>query len=118
MDREENPIVQQSYQLCRLIHESTRHIAKAERFTVWQRCTNLSLELLETILIVGHLAPDGRKQQLIRASAKLDILRLLIRLAFDVKAIDQRRYLALQLEVDKIGKMLGGWLRSIRNPKQ
>lgn len=47
---------------------------------------------------------------------KLQILKTLVRICFDVKALDQKKYLALQTALQEIGKMLGGWMKSIKNP--
>ena len=48
-----------------------------------------------------------------KADIKLKILKTLIRAVFDVKAIDQKKYLLLQGSLQEIGKMLGGWIKSI-----
>lgn len=52
---------------------------------------------------------------LLRANSQLDLLKLLIRLARDIKAIKQSQYLLLEERLQEVGKMLGGWLRSLNN---
>jgi hypothetical protein len=47
-----------------------------------------------------------------KASAKLNVLRFFIRLMKESKAIDLKKYTALQTIIDEIGRMLGGWIRS------
>lgn len=47
-----------------------------------------------------------------RADIRLKILQTLIRVAYDVKALDQRSYISLQKNIIEIGKMLGGWIKS------
>jgi hypothetical protein len=42
------------------------------------------------------------------------MLRVFLRLAHDTKTIDQKKYIALQAITDEIGRMLGGWLKSLR----
>jgi len=49
-----------------------------------------------------------------QVSNKIDLLRILIRLAHDIKNIDQKKYLNLQSHLDEIGRMLGGWMKNIR----
>ncbi len=49
-----------------------------------------------------------------RASLKLNMLRVSIRLMKDVKAIDSKKYVALESVVDETGRMLGGWIRSTK----
>ena len=47
-----------------------------------------------------------------KASVKLNFLRIFVRLMKDTKAIDNNKYVALEVEVDEIGRMLGGWIKS------
>lgn len=42
------------------------------------------------------------------------MLRIFIRLASDTKTIDKKLYLSLQEQIDEIGRMLGGWLKSLK----
>ncbi len=45
-------------------------------------------------------------------SIKIDMLKVLLRLAKDCKSIRDKDYIALQLTLQEIGKMLGGWIRA------
>ena len=49
-----------------------------------------------------------------QASVKLDALKFFLRLARQLDILDQKKYIALQTELQDIGKMLGGWLRSLK----
>lgn len=39
---------------------------------------------------------------------------MLIRLAKDVQALDNKKYLQLEQALQEIGRMLGGWRKSIK----
>ena len=45
---------------------------------------------------------------------KIDVLRVLIRLAKEIKALDNKKYLISQECLDEIGRMLGGWIKSTK----
>lgn len=47
-------------------------------------------------------------------SVKLDLLKILLRLAKDNQAITDKRYVELQALLQEIGRMLGGWIRSTK----
>ncbi len=51
-------------------------------------------------------------QLLEKASQKLDLLKVLIRLTKDLKILDNKKYLEIQKRIREIGKMLGGWIKS------
>lgn len=48
-----------------------------------------------------------------QANAKLDVTRLLVRLAKDCKCLPNSQYLAAESKLHEAGKMLGGWLKSL-----
>lgn len=114
MNTLEVPIIHHTYELFRSLHALTPTIPKLSRYTLWQRCQNISLDILQGFIATGYTAPDQRAERLTRISESVDLLRVLIRLCFDTKVIHQKSYIALQQALDDIGRMLGGWLKSIR----
>jgi hypothetical protein len=46
-----------------------------------------------------------------RAISRVDLLKLLLLLAFEMKAIDIKKYMHISEGFDEVGKMLGGWRR-------
>jgi hypothetical protein len=89
---------------------------KNEKHTLGQTIELNTLKLLEEILFVGssNINSSLKRDKLTTASNKLDLIKLLIRLSYDIKAIDQKGYISLQEMLQEIGKMLGGWIRSIK----
>ncbi|MBI3385710.1 four helix bundle protein [Candidatus Gottesmanbacteria bacterium] len=49
-----------------------------------------------------------------KMSVKIDLLKVLLRLAKDTRAISTGKYIELQATLQEIGKMLGGWMRATR----
>lgn len=111
----ETPIVKKVYELYRLLYSYRQNIPKSERYGLWLRTENSCLELLELILAAAQETKAAKFLPLKTASVKLNALRIFIRLAKDTKAIDLKKYVALQSLIDEIGRMLGGWLRSVRS---
>jgi hypothetical protein len=49
-----------------------------------------------------------------KASDKNNLLKYLIRISFDIKCIDSKKYIILEEKIVEIGRMLGGWIKSIK----
>jgi hypothetical protein len=111
------PIIRKTYLLYGSFHALTPAIPKLARHTLWQRVLTTTLTLLEGLLSVGHTPIDQKPEQLRKQSNSLELLRILIRLCFDTKLISQKQYLATQEALDEIGRMIGGWLKSIPKTK-
>lgn len=107
------PIFKKSYDLYKALNEYRRIIPKKDRFTVFERCEQTMLDILEGILMAGSQKKEEKAPILKRTSLKLNVLRVFIRLLKDVRAIDTKKYVILENMVDEIGRMLGGWIKSI-----
>lgn len=112
MNEIEIPILKKSYDLYKLFHECRKTVPKQDRYTIWERSENSILDTLECFLEAGYTRQGNKVMLLEKGSTKLNLFRFLIRLMKDTKSLDTKKYLALQVLIDEIGRMLGGWLRS------
>lgn len=63
---------------------------------------------IEAIAIASFLSKED-KQRLVRlAVRKTDTLKVLLLVLLETKSIDDKKYIALSLPIDEMGKMLGG----------
>ena len=112
MDEFDIPIFKKIYELYRNFYSFRNSIPKIDRYTLWQKCENILLEILENILLASQMSKKEKLPVLEKASVKINLFRIFIRLAKEVKAIDGKKYILLQENTDEIGRMLGGWIRS------
>ncbi len=115
MHNDQIPIFKKIYELTKLIHHYRFSIPKADRHSLWQKIEQLCLDLLELTLYASQEQKTAKLPLLRSASIKLSTVRFLIRMAKDLRIIDTKKYLALQSIIDEIGRMLGGWLRSLKS---
>ena len=87
---------------------------KKDRYSLGQNIENTTLEIFEYFFQITHLSGQEKLFLLQKTSNKLDILKILIRLAKDVQAIDNKKYLQLEQLLQEVGKMLGGWLKAAK----
>ncbi len=110
------PIVQSFYQLYKSFHEQLTHFPKSERYTLGATIQNQLLAAFESVVAAaGTGRAETKIEYLELASAKVDLLRLLIRLAKDCKCLSNQAYLELESNLHEIGRMLGGWIKSLRS---
>ena len=114
MDDFDIPIFRKTYDLYKVFYSYRDGIAKQDRHTTWQRCENLMLDILEGILFAGQAYKSEKLPTLEKVSVKLNFLRVFLRLMKEVKTIDNKKYATLQEMIDEIGRMLGGWIKSVK----
>ncbi len=108
------PIFKKSYDLYKTFYSYRSVVPKQDRYTIWQRCESLILDILEGILLASQTAKNEKLPILEKTSMKLNFLRIFVRLMKETKVMDNRKYTALQELIDEIGRMLGGWIRSTK----
>lgn len=108
------PIFKKAYELYKTLHEFRRLVPKQDRFTIFERIDTITLDIIENILLASSQQKSAKLPALERASLKLNMLRVFIRLMKDTKAIDNKKYVAAETTINEIGRMLGGWIRSVR----
>ena len=105
------PIFQKTYDLYKLLHSFHQKIPKFARYTLWQKIEKTTLDLIEVIIETGHQKDQLLFQSLHRYSDKLDLLKVLIRLAKETRTIDSQQYAKIQGLIKENGKMIGGWIK-------
>ena len=114
MEEFDIPIFKEACNLYKFFYSYRNTISKQDRYTLWQRCENLILDVLENILWASYLSKTEKLPVLEKTSLKLNFLRVFLRLCKEVKVIDNKKYILLQEIVDEIGRMLGGWIKSTK----
>ena len=107
------PIYHKLYGLYKMLHSYQNGIPKSQRYSLWLKCENITLSLLETLIHIGGCKSEERTKFLHKMSTQLDLLKVLFRLAKDTLCIDTKQYLVIQDFVQEIGKMIGGWIKSV-----
>ncbi|MDO8430371.1 MAG: diversity-generating retroelement protein Avd [Candidatus Taylorbacteria bacterium] len=108
------PIFKRSYELYREFYTLRLSVPKQDRYTLWQKCENLLIEVLEGILFASQQSKSEKLPTLEKTSVKLNFLRVCVRLMKDIKAIDIKKYIIIEANLDEIGRMLGGWIKSVK----
>ncbi len=100
------------YQLYKPLVIVNAKVEKAHRYSLASSTEQTVLDLLETLLSAASAPKAHKTTYLIKAQAKLDILRLKLRLYLELKLANTTKIFQLQANIEEIGRMLGGWLKS------
>jgi len=64
------------------------------------------------LLFIAGYSDKNKKLILIeKDSIKLDLLKLFLKIFWEIKAINDKKYIAISKHLNEAGKMLGGWIR-------
>ncbi|MEK7194728.1 MAG: four helix bundle protein [Patescibacteria group bacterium] len=91
-----------------LWHEYHATLPKTHRYSLGQRIDTLFVELIEA-LAAAFLSHQEKLPYVRLAIKKADTLKILLLILWETKSLDNKKYIALSVKVDEIGRMLGGW---------
>ena len=105
-------IIHKVYKFYLSLYETVTGIPKIDRFTLGARSENVTLDIIERLYEANAKYGQERLVILQSIDPKLKILQTLIKALFDIKAINDKKFLQLSESAIEIGKMLGGWIKT------
>lgn len=92
-----------------------QHFPKANRFTLGSRIDSVFLGAIEYCFLASYSNGTEKQALLSKGIARVDLIKLLLQLSWDIKALDNKKYIVLSENLGEIGKMLGGWKKQLIN---
>jgi hypothetical protein len=99
-----------------------QNIPKLHRHTLGQRIDSMFVEIVEAISFASFLSPAEKAPYVRLSIRKLDTLKILLMVMWEMGSLDTKKYVAISLKLDDIGTNLGGWhgqvLSKLKKEKQ
>ena len=108
------PVIQALYDTNKSWHELVLKFPKTQRYNLGNKCGEYLLRVTELALeAAAESDTDLKLKSIHKASNKLDILKLLVRLCKDCKCLTNKQYITFESELHDIGKQIGGWINDL-----
>jgi hypothetical protein len=113
--RRTGPALEAMYQFLLWLIPTVDKFPRARKFTLGDRIEQTALDVQDRLIAATYTV--GRDSLLAEANLGLERLRHLIRLSFDLRCLDARRYEHAARALDEVGRMVGGWVKAHRARK-
>ena len=90
-------------------HGFLPHFPRLSRYTLGAKIDTIFSEILELLLMAKYSDKNGKALLINKAIAKLDVLKFFLQIAWEIKALDNKKYTNLSQPLVEIGRMMGGW---------
>lgn len=90
------------------------NLPKSCRPTLGRKIDLFLLETAELLFISANSARENKLPILEKANVKLDLAKFFLQIAWQLKAIDDKKYINVSAELEEVGKMLGGWKNELK----
>lgn len=108
----ESSVFTSTYDVLKNFHTIRKTFDKGERYTLGESIEQAVLDVLLSIIDAGLSKHEWKITAIDQASRQLERAKILIRLSHDMGQVRERSYMELEEQLNKIGRMLGGWRRA------
>ena len=84
-------------------------VPKSHRYSLGTRIDTFFIEILEAVAIASFMSRTEKQPYVRLAIRKIDTLKVLLMVLWETKSLDDKRYIALSVPLEDIGRMIGGW---------
>ncbi len=109
------PILKRLTITYKLWHEFLQHFPRTTRYTLGEKVDLLLLKIMVYIFTASRLKGKNKLPLIEKTSSHLDGIKFLIHITWELKAIDDKKYIRISEHLSDIGKMIGGWLKQIKS---
>lgn len=111
---QELPVINRTQELYEQVSKITAKLPALQQQTIGRRLEDGLLQLLELLIMAKH-APNAHKgPYLIKAAARTEITQSQLRILLTQKLANETTLHQLQAKLTEIGRMLGGWRKSLQ----
>ncbi len=107
------PIIQHLVAWYKTWHESLPHVPKDSRYTLGTKIDSLLVEVLGLIFTASYLGKNEKLPYVRRAMVRLDLVKFFLQILWEIKGLDNKKYIHFSEGLNEIGKMLGGWIKQL-----
>jgi hypothetical protein len=108
--KEEFPIIKEWASTAKDIFAATTLFPRNVRASLCMKIENYTLEVQD--LLIDAFYSKTKREYLLTINNRLEKLRFLIRFSYDLRFVNESRYITLVKRINKTGAMVGGWLKT------
>jgi hypothetical protein len=106
------PVYKACYSLLLMLFNGARHMQRDYRYTLGETMKNELIALITNIYLAN--CRTNKKDLLITARENIEVVRLMLRLAVDLKQFPLKLSAAANEKIESISKQLTAWERSCK----
>jgi len=108
------PLAHKIFEFYKKLYLTSRQIPKRDHFGIWLKIENLCLEISNLIITASLEIKTNKFSILNVARIKTEVLKRLIRTAYELNIVENKKYIILESDLQEISKMTNGWIKYLR----
>lgn len=108
------PVVEHTLSVYKIWYGYRDNFPKKARYTLGDKIDARFLNVLELVSIATYQGPVEKISTLDRATMGVDVLKFLLRVAWELHILDEKKYATLSDGVQEVGRQIGGWKKGVQ----
>jgi len=108
------PIISKLISAYKKWQEILIHFPKTSRSTLGSKIDLFLIETIELLFISASSTKQEKLPILAKANIKLDLAKFFLQVAWQIKAIGNKKYISVSADLEEVGRMLGGWVKDLK----
>ncbi len=89
-------------------------VSKRDRLGMFVKIESACLEIIDLTIIASLESRNNKLPLLNSARIKIEALKNFFRIAYELKIINQRIYIEMEIDLQELSKMANGWIKYLR----
>ena len=111
---QKNTILVQTYEFLKMMIGVLGHFPHNQKSLLADRMQNMISDVLELFIEAYYGSGSDKKNKLRQVNVKLEKLRYYTRLCYELGFYNSTKYRTIMENIQEIGRMNGGWLKSMK----
>lgn len=107
------PVIERMLTVYKLWFGYRDHFPKKSRYTLGEKIDNRFIEVLELLFTASYQSADEKLFTLQHALSGIDTLKFLLKISWELRILDDKKYTALAEGLHEIGRQTGGWKKGL-----
>ncbi len=107
------PVLQKLTDAYKLWQNTLSGFPKILKYSLGQKIDSCLIDAVELILAAVYTAKTHKLVIVQKASIKLDAAKFFLQIAWELKALDNKKFATISVPLVEVGKMLGGWQKQL-----
>lgn len=112
--KSDETIIQKIYDLLKTSIPVINKFPRTHKFAIGDRLQSQLTDLMELYIQIFYTPAHQKHELLSKANIKIEIVRHYFRLAYDLGLYSSIKFQTFALSLNEIGKMTGGWIKSLK----
>lgn len=108
------PVVEHMLGVYKVWYGYRDHFPKKARYTLADKIDTRFISVLELLAVASYQNIGQKAVTLDRAVMGVDVLKFLIRIAWELHILDEKKYTTLSTGIQEAGRQIGAWRNGIK----